>query len=90
MCTIKIGCKRKLIESCFNEGILLAGYQHERILTPIGVAFDGKYPMIILPLIVCNLGEDSPKGDLHSYLRDSQIILSEKELITFALQISEG
>ena len=77
-----IGCKIKHIKSYFNEGILLCRYNHERILTPIGVCIEGDYPMIIL-LIMSN-------GDLLSYLSNNDNILTVKQLMHFAVQISEG
>jgi hypothetical protein len=62
---------------------MLTDYKHERVLTPIGVCIEEKFkPMIILPLMV--------NGDLLSYLRNDQILLTVKQLLEIAQQIAEG
>ncbi len=74
---------RKSVKSFFKEGIMLTDYKHERVLTPIGVCIEEKCnPMIILPLMV--------NGDLLSYLRNDQILLTVKQLLEIAQQIAEG
>ena len=62
---------------------MLIDFNHERVLTPIGLCIDDSgYPMIILPLMV--------KGDLLTYLRNDQNLLTIRQLIGFGKQISEG
>ncbi len=62
---------------------MLIDYEHERVLTPIGICIeDNGIPIIILPLMT--------NGDLLTYLRKSDVILSVKQLLEFAQQIAEG
>ena len=73
----------RCVESCFKEGIMLIDYKHERVLTPTGVCMgEDCYPIIILPLMV--------NGDLLTYLRNDQNLLTIKQLIEFGKQIAEG
>jgi proto-oncogene tyrosine-protein kinase Met len=62
---------------------MLNDLKHGRVLTPIGICIDGTcIPMIIMPLM--------ENGDLLSYLRNDQILLTVKQLLEFAQQIAEG
>jgi len=72
-----------VVKSCFKEGILLIDFEHERVLTPIGVCFEENgCPMIILPLMA--------NGDLLNFLRKRDLLLTVKQLRQFAHQIAEG
>jgi len=80
---LQLGCDTNSIESCFKEAIALCHFNHERVLTPIGVCIeDNGFPLVILPLMT--------NGDLLSYLRNKNIALTLKQLLIFAQQIAEG
>jgi serine/threonine protein kinase len=62
---------------------MLSDLKHQNVLTPIGICIEENgYPMIIM-LLMAN-------GDLLSYLRNDQILLTVKQLLEFAQQIAEG
>lgn len=66
-----------------EEGLMMKDFQHENVLTLIGVALDSNgLPMVITPFMLY--------GDLKSYISDEVSSPTVKELIEFGIQVAKG
>lgn len=66
-----------------EEGLMMKDFQHENVLTLIGVAFDSSgLPMVITPFMLY--------GDLKSYISDEASSPTVRELIEFGIQVAKG
>jgi proto-oncogene tyrosine-protein kinase Met len=74
----------KEVEMFIQEALIMKDFNHEHVLSLIGVSFapeDGT-PLVIIPYM--------PHGDLLTYIRDERNSPTVKDLITFGVQIAEG
>ncbi|RWS12104.1 hepatocyte growth factor receptor-like protein, partial [Dinothrombium tinctorium] len=70
-------------ESFLQEGLMMKDFKHENVLSLIGVCFDANQsPMVILPFMA--------NGDLLTYVRCDENIVTIKDLILFGVQVAEG
>ncbi len=71
------------MESFLEEGLLMKDFDHCNVLKLRGICFDEDCsPLIILPFM--------SKGNLLSYLRDRENMLTVENLLVFAIGIAKG
>jgi serine/threonine protein kinase len=71
------------IKSFLDEGLIMRHLSHPNVLKLRGICFDeNDLPMILLPFMA--------KGDLLSYIKDTNNCLTLKDLLLFALGIANG
>ena len=71
------------VQYFLKEGIIMKDFEHDNILTLIGVAIEGNgLPVVVLPYM--------ENGDLLSYIRDDNNNPTVKDLLLFALHIANG
>lgn len=72
-----------LHDAFLEEGIMMKEFQHENVLSLIGVTFDSNnMPMVITPYM--------HYGDLRSYISDEASSPTVKDLMDFGTQVANG
>ncbi|RWS28838.1 Hepatocyte growth factor receptor-like protein [Leptotrombidium deliense] len=70
-------------ESFLQEGLMMKDFKHDNVLSLIGVCLETNHsPMVILPYM--------DNGDLLTYVREEDNVVTVKDLILFGIQIAEG
>ncbi|XP_078679210.1 hepatocyte growth factor receptor-like isoform X1 [Branchiostoma floridae x Branchiostoma belcheri] len=76
-------CDMSDIENFLREGIMMKDFNHEHVLHLVGVSLPTTgAPLVILPYMKL--------GDLHSFIRNPQQLLTVQDILGFALQVGEG
>jgi hypothetical protein len=72
------------IVTFFQEAMIMRDFEHENVLSLIGVAFTKEegMPLVVVPYMA--------NGDLRSYIRDKRISILVSELIRMAIDIAKG
>ncbi|KAI1294634.1 Tyrosine-protein kinase receptor TYRO3 [Halotydeus destructor] len=69
-------------EDTINESLILKGLIHAHVITFIGIHIRNDFPHIVLPFMA--------NGDLQSFLKDEGNILTNDDLLQFAIDIAKG
>ncbi|CAM6031887.1 unnamed protein product, partial [Sphagnum compactum] len=70
------------IESFLQEGLLMKKFEHCNVLKLRGICFDeDNFPLVLLPFM--------SEGDLLSYIRNTENILTLEDLLFFAVDIAK-
>ncbi|XP_078596054.1 hepatocyte growth factor receptor-like [Branchiostoma floridae x Branchiostoma japonicum] len=76
-------CDMNDIENFLREGIMMKDFNHEHVLHLVGVSLPTTgAPLVVLPYMKL--------GDLHSFIRNPQQLLTVQDILGFALQVCEG
>ncbi|XP_066284363.1 hepatocyte growth factor receptor-like isoform X1 [Branchiostoma lanceolatum] len=76
-------CDMNDIENFLREGIMMKDFNHEHVLHLVGVSLPTTgAPLVVLPYMKL--------GDLHSFIRNPQQLLTVQDILGFALQVGEG
>jgi serine/threonine protein kinase len=71
------------IKLFLEEGVIMNEFNHPNVLKSRGICFfEDDLPMILLPFM--------EKGDLLSYIRDTDNFLTIRDLLIFGLGIARG
>lgn len=65
-----------------REAIMMKDFNHANVLGLIGLTFDVSIPLVVLPFM--------NNGSLLDYLRNENLVVKVKDLISFSIQVAKG
>lgn len=70
------------VNKFIEEAIRMKDFDHENVLSLVGLSFEGALPLVVLPLM--------ENGALIDFVHDERNILTVRDLINFGTQIAKG